>query len=720
MQPLNDRLYSNITQFETILKMKVLLKISFGLLTLTLIAVAGFAFTFNPNDYKKDIVAFVKENTGRQLNISGDISLSFFPWIGLDLGKVEISNAKGFSKKPFAKMTHLQVRAKLWPLFQQRLEADTLVIDGLTLSLAKNKQGKGNWEDLLQNTKGEKTTSVSNKSQKDTKTQTSLVAAFAINGIRISQSQFNYNDQQLKQTTSIKNIQLDIGQLKANTAIPFSSQFEFQQAGLYAKIDFTNSIKLSPDYKEISLNNVTLKIDTKLASLKKAQTVNLNSQKITLNLDKQTARSKKVNVAINNAKLNMSFSAKNIFSNPSVNSQLNIETLNPRIAMNGFGLVLPNMSDKNALTKFNAKFKALASTKKISLSDLIIKLDDTQIKGSASVNLPSSSSLNLNIDTINLDRYLPPPSITNSKKAKPAKQKTALEVALIPVALLTKVDMKANIKVNKLQIKKTHWKNLSLVTKAKDGNVNVNPIKLQGYGSTINSSLAIKATKQSASLSAKLNIKNIKSGEVLKDFMGEKNLQGLTSVKANINTKGVKLTQLKQNLNGNIQFNLKDGIIKGFDLEHEINKLNAKIKRQPSPATPSPLQTKFTNLNASGLIKKGIIYNKDLRAATPFARIIGQGNVDLPKEQLNYVATVKLTNSRDISSNKSFEKMNAVPLDVHILGTFDTPKVKADFSKALKSLAKKELKKHESKLKEKTKEKLKNKLGDKLKDLFKF
>lgn len=704
--------------------MKVLLKISFGLLILTLIAVAGFAFTFNPNDYKKDIVALVKENTGRQLNISGDISLSLFPWIGLEIGKIEISNAKGFSKIPFAKMNHLQVRAKLWPLFLQRLEADTLVIEGLTLNIVKNKLGKGNWEDLLQNPKGKKPTSVPIKTQKDKKTQTNLLAVFAINGIKISQAQFNFNDQQLKKTTSIKNIQLDMGLLKANTEIPFSSQFEFQQAELYAKVDFTNSFKLSSDYKEISLNNVILKIDTKLSSSKKIQSVNLNSKTIAINIEKQTARSKKIYLAINDAKLNMSFSAKNIFSNPSVNSQLNIETLNPRIVMNGFGVILPSMSDKNALTNFNAKLKVLASTKKVSLSDLIIKLDDTQVKGSASINLLSSFSLNLNIDTINLDRYLPPPSITNSKEAKPAEQKTALEVALMPIALLTKVDMKANIKVNKLQIKKTHWKNLNLVTKAKDGNINVNPIKLQGYGSIINSRIAIKTTKQSASLSANFNIKNIKSGELLKDFMDVKNLQGLASIKANIHTKGVKLTQLKQNLKGNIQFNLKDGIIKGFDLEHEINKLNAKVKRQPVPATPSPLQTKLTNLSASALIKKGIIYNKDLRAATPFTRIIGQGNVNLPKELLNYVATVKLTNSRDINSNKPFEKMNSIPLDVHIRGTFEEPKIKADFSKALKTLAKKKLnakvKNNQQQIKEKAKNELKKKLGDKLKNLFKF
>ena len=54
--------YTQASQlFGYILKMKVLLKISLGLLVLILIAVAGFALTFNPNDYKKNIIALVKE-----------------------------------------------------------------------------------------------------------------------------------------------------------------------------------------------------------------------------------------------------------------------------------------------------------------------------------------------------------------------------------------------------------------------------------------------------------------------------------------------------------------------------------------------------------------------------------------------------------------------------------------------------------------------------------
>lgn len=698
--------------------MKILLKVSFGLLILVLIAVAGFVFTFNPNDYKDDIINIVKENTGRHLNMPGDISLSLFPWIGLDLGKIEISNAKGFSKRPFAKMNHLQVRAKLWPLFQQRLEADTLIIEGLTLNLAKNKLGKNNWDDLLQSKKS-KSASPPTKTITNTKPKANLLAAFAINGIKISQSQFNFDDQQLKQKTSLKNIQLEIGQLKANSAIPFKSQFEIHQTKLAATIKFENEMTFSPDFKQLSFQNIDLNSEIKLSTLKRKQNINISSKLVSLNLNSETAESNKLSLSVNGTQASTSFSAKKIFSNPAVMAQLDIKTLNPQSIFENFDIAVPAMADKKALTKFSAKMGITASTTKVALSKIKITLDDSQITGNTSIKLPSASTANLNINSINLDGYLPP--IAESKNNKKSKKKVnTIEPALIPVALLTTIDLAAKIKINELQIKQTHWKNLHIISNAKQGNVNVSTLKLQGYDSTINSSFELKATKQNATLSAKLDIKNIKSGEVLKDFMGVKNLQGLASINANINTKGIKLSQLKKNLDGKARFKLKDGIVKGFDLEYEIDKLDAKIKRIPIQEKPSPLQTKLTNLSASAIIKNGIIYNKDLRAATPFTRIIGQGNVNLPKEQLNYIATVKLTNTRDIQSKRTFEQMSAIPLDVHIRGTFDKPEIKADFNKALKTLAKKEVDKHKKKIQNKAKDKLKKKLEDKLKNLFKL
>ena len=83
----------------------------------------------------------------------------------------------------------------------------------------------------------------------------------------------------------------------------------------------------------------------------------------------------------------------------------------------------------------------------------------------------------------------------------------------------------------------------------------------------------------------------------------------------------------------------------------------------------------------------------------------------------------------EIDSPPSFPELKQYhlfvkPLDIKVKGSFDNPRVKLDFSKALNALVKKELKKQEKKIKDKVKKDLQKefekKLGNKLKNLLKF
>ena len=237
--------------------MKLFLKFILAFAILLIVAIIGVAVVFDPNEYKDKITNIVKEKTGRQLSIPGDISLSFIPWIGLDLGKVEISNAKGFGKQPFAKMEHLQVRAKFWSLFKLKLEADTIVIEGLKLNLAKNQQGVSNWDDLTK-VPIKSTTKPTPKTKDKTPSKTSgqkesaqnILGAIALNGIKIQDAQFNWHDKQIKQKITVSDIQLSVGQLIPDTKIPFNIAFHLNEKNLDTRVKFNSEISFSPDFQK--------------------------------------------------------------------------------------------------------------------------------------------------------------------------------------------------------------------------------------------------------------------------------------------------------------------------------------------------------------------------------------------------------------------------------------------------------------------------------------
>src|ERR1700737_833070 len=125
---------------------KILGAVVGGLAVLLVAALLAVWLLVNPNDYKPRIAAAVRDATGRELVLQGDIKLSVFPWIALELGPASLGNPPGFSEQPFLSFKHAAVRARLLPLLAKRLEVGRVEVDGLDLRLLKNAEGKGNWE----------------------------------------------------------------------------------------------------------------------------------------------------------------------------------------------------------------------------------------------------------------------------------------------------------------------------------------------------------------------------------------------------------------------------------------------------------------------------------------------------------------------------------------------------------------------------------------------
>ena len=123
-----------------------------GLIGLLVVLVGGGAaavlFLVDPNDYKGEISAAVEKQTGRKLEMGGDIGLTLYPSFALELDRVALANAPGFGDAPFAKVERAELRVEVMPLLENRVEMDTLVLHGLELNLLRRADGSTNWDDL--------------------------------------------------------------------------------------------------------------------------------------------------------------------------------------------------------------------------------------------------------------------------------------------------------------------------------------------------------------------------------------------------------------------------------------------------------------------------------------------------------------------------------------------------------------------------------------------
>ena len=117
-----------------------------GLVALVVVSIAILFTTFDPNKYKGELSRVVKEKTGRTLSVDGAIRLSFYPSIGVAVGKTSLSERN--SDRPFARIDEAKVSLALLPLLSKQVVVDRVTLSGLNVDLAQDKSGKTNFSDL--------------------------------------------------------------------------------------------------------------------------------------------------------------------------------------------------------------------------------------------------------------------------------------------------------------------------------------------------------------------------------------------------------------------------------------------------------------------------------------------------------------------------------------------------------------------------------------------
>ena len=126
-----------------------MLKVMRWLLTLVMVAVVGaiIAAQFITLNQFKDIAAQkVRAATGRNLEIAGDIKLSFYPVLGAKIERLSLSNVLGAQQPFMVSVEKVMVGVKLMPLLHQQVELEKIILNKPIIYLEKNLDGQGNWE----------------------------------------------------------------------------------------------------------------------------------------------------------------------------------------------------------------------------------------------------------------------------------------------------------------------------------------------------------------------------------------------------------------------------------------------------------------------------------------------------------------------------------------------------------------------------------------------
>ena len=705
--------------------LSIILLTIIGLFVVLMIALP---FLIDPNDFKDDITVAVQQHTGRTLTIEGDIQLSVFPWLGLQLGKTQLSNAHGFGQMPMLQLENITLGVKLLPLLRQELQTDETTLNGLQVNLQRHADGKTNWDDLVATDKSTATQTTPAKPKAETATP---LAAFAIGGLLLKNASITWDDQQSKQRWQISNLDLssDAIQWDKTFSIKLSMSTEAKHLKARSELKLASDITLFKN-KRVQLDNLTLVQQLWHPQLPKSP-LDLKASLTQVNFDpeKQTLELEDIQLQNDVLIMKASASVNKLLTAPQYLAIIDVPVFNPRQLAKSHNIVLPNNLPNSAFTKLQTKLTLKGNTNSVTINKINLQLDDSHLTGNAS--LPSFAPIKyrykLALDTFDVDNYQPTSS-KNKVAASPAAGAAA--ATQLPMALLRSLDIKGQLTIGNLKASNLTIKNIATQLNAHKGKIRLHPLRAQLYAGTYSGDLQLNAQGTQPQLSTNENLQGIALGPLLKDFMGDDQLHGTTNLQAKLTTYGSDLASMRKQLNGSIAADMKDGYLKGVDIDYAERKLRAELKRQPLPAKPTKPQTGFSKLVATFNIKNGIAQTKTLTAQLPHARMNGTGNIDLVREQLNMTLNFKFSSKVQGQAGKAYDEMDRVALPVHLRGPFTQLEYDIDFDAALKSLLKQNLDKQKSeskakydqKLKDeqlKLKEKLDQKADDFLKKLFK-
>src|SRR5258708_35033211 len=191
--------------------MKILKYSLFGFGALVLLGVAAIAFfamTFDPNRYKGQMEAAVKEKTGRTLKLQGDLKVAIFPSLGANVAKVTLSERA--AGQEFLSLESAHASVALLPLLRGEVIVDTIKVAGLKADIVKDKNGKFNFDDLLESQQG-KSAKGTKKEKSEPKTRGAV--KFDIAGVGVERSSISYKDLASGQELSLSDMKIATGRV---------------------------------------------------------------------------------------------------------------------------------------------------------------------------------------------------------------------------------------------------------------------------------------------------------------------------------------------------------------------------------------------------------------------------------------------------------------------------------------------------------------------------
>lgn len=639
-------------------------------LLLLVAGIVALVTLVDPNNYKSRIAEVVQQHTGRTVEFTGDISLSFFPWLGLEVEGMRIGNPESFGGGDFASLKGAGVHLKLMPLFKREVEVSTITVDGLALNLVRNADGSVNWEfapATVQDLPAESPPSapMDGDGFADS-TKAAPLAALLVESVSITDASVRYTDHTAKTEYAARNLSLTTSAISPGKPVDIALKTDFSSTApaLEAKLDLGLALHLAHDFTRAGVQNMRLALDAKGETLPGGALSLRQQGTVDCDLMTQICAISDFSLSAYETSINTSGSL-NLAEGPAYTGQMSIAgALRKTLAALGTQV---ETADPKALETLSVAFGLATSPASIELSGIKGRLDDTDFSGDLRIRQFARPDIKtaLNVSSLNLNRYLPPEPAAGqtpppapasaSKDSQPAVQGIPPETRQALRTLL----LDATFTVGSLTVQKVALTDITVKATAKDGLIRVNPLSARLFDGRVDADITADLRGAVTRSALSYAVKDVQLDPLTTTLMGERRASGTAAAASSLTAEGETWPAIRSTLNGNGSFAVTDGAVFGFQIIPEGAKSHLAGTSADRVDETTRRQT-FERLSASYVARAGRITNNDLALVSPNLNGEGAGVVDLPRDKIDYKATIRVT--------------GLPPLPVTVTGTLANPR----------------------------------------------
>lgn len=712
------------------------------LIVFALVVGSAFALVIlvNPNQFKPLLVNQVKQKTGLDLKIEGDISWQFFPAIGFELGKTELKNPSGFTSVNLFKVDEVGIDISLLGLMDHKLEIGEVRVEGAEVHIETLQDGSSNIDALTLKKSSEPQADTGNVSVKDSATVETAQESnptdkvgenkahwdVSLAGIEIVNALLDIQNQQTQSYTKLHDVQLNLTEFAVGEwsnlrfgakgqhnqqqfALSGSTQIRLAEEPLMSALKETN---ITASYSDGQVAVKELKLSLPTFSVGQASGLNyqVEGSQQELNFNAQGKASVLINQSLTKASVDQLTLDATVEGNPLPQSPLNI-----------------NIEAK-------AAYDAKVGKAQLWLDSL--KANDLQWQGQASVELLQQPKIRfaLSSPNLDLDAFLGNETASNTQpqSAKESSTDTESSANMVPVTkeanhsntpepnltALNDLDVAGSVKIAKLKAQNMSLQDVDLDMAILGGQVKLNHLNANLYQGSLKLEGTLDARQAPAHYVAKGAMEGVKVLPLLHDVAKKDLLEGTGNVAFDLSGSGLTTQAIKQNLDGTVAINFADGAINGINIPHLIRTTYARIKGEKVPDSETK-KTDFSALSATLKFTQGNLSTQDLQMQSPLLRIAGQGHANYIKQTMDMLFRTSIVGSLEGQGGKTIDDLRDVTIPLRIYGTWEQPKFGLKMDDVMKKKAQKELDRGLKKLDDKIKdEKTKKAVNSLLKGLF--